>query len=318
MIKYINTMMIPKRITVYALLCLGLVVSCASEDDLSGESVIGLGKTEQEKTALDVWIEEQITLPYGIEVVYYWDKNSTEAGTYTYPPNIEKVQPVLEAVKYLLLELYADKSIGGKDFWKGKNPLKIYLYGGKNVDENGKELLGNDASVGREFFIYNVNEFDVKNKEKVYWLMRSVYHQFAKLLAEIYSYDRYKFAQISGNTYISSTSDMFSFNKTANRYGFFTPYSMLSPENDFAEIVSFYLTNPQQAFKKAKEEALTLPPGTEEELEKEKAKEKAELAHRRLVEKQQFVEEYFRKEVGISIKRLQLLSLQRINIFLNK
>ncbi len=316
--KYINTMMIPKRIAVCVLLFWAVAVSCASEDALSSESVIGLGKTQQEKTELDLWIEQEITKPYGIEVLYHWDKNNTESGTYNYPPKVEKVQPVLETIKYLLLELYKDKTIGGEDFWKGRNPLKIYLYGGENLDENGKELIGNADAVGREFFIYNVNTFDAKDKAKVYKLMRSVYHQFAKLLVEFYPYDRYKFAQISGNAYISSTSEMFSLNKTANKHGFFTPYSMLSPENDFAEIVSFYLTNPQQEFEKAKENALELPPGTDEELEKEKAKEKAAIAHRCLVEKQKFVEEYFRKEVKISIKRLQLLTLQRMNTYLNK
>ncbi len=319
MMKYINVMTSIKQAVVYSLFFLALpVVSCTKKDTLSDNSVIGSGKIEQKKTALDTWIEESITIPYGIEVVYYWEKNSTEIGAYVFPPKIEKVQPVLETINFLWLGLYMDNTIGGKDFWKEKNPLKIYLYGGDNLDENGKKLIGNASSVGREIFIYNVNEFDAKDIAKVYGLMRSVHHQYAKLLAEIYPYDRYKFAQISGSAYISSSSEMFSTNEAANKFGFFTPYSMLSPANDFAEIISFYLTNAQQEMEEAKKTALILPPGTDEELKKEKAKEKAEKAHRCLVEKQQFVEEYFRKEVGINIKRLQLLSLQKMNVFLNK
>ena len=124
---------------------------------------------------------------------YRWDKNTAPKGTYTYPPEVSKVKPVLEAIKYLWLELYSEPSLGGTNFWKGKAPLKIYLYGGKNIDGNGQELI-NSSAVGREFHLYNINNFDPRDKNKVYVLMRIVHHQFARLLGdEIYPYDRQAF-----------------------------------------------------------------------------------------------------------------------------
>ena len=140
-----------------------LTVSCQREK-LSTQSVVDTETAQQVYTDLDKWIETNITLPYGIAVEYRWDKNTAPKGTYTYPPEVSKVKPVLEAIKYLWLELYSEPSLGGANFWKGKAPLKIYLYGGKNIDGNGQELI-NSSTVGREFHLYNINKFRPTRQE---------------------------------------------------------------------------------------------------------------------------------------------------------
>ena len=61
---------------------------------------------------------------------------------------------------------------------------------------------------------------------------------------------------------------------------------MLSAENDFAEMISVPLTNLNTQIEIAKKEA--------------------------------FITDYFNKKVGFSLKRLQLLSLQRLNRFNNR
>ena len=78
---------------------LSFILSCVacSEDKLSGNSVIDENKTQIEATELDNWILNNITKPYGIEVIYRWEKNSNADGVYIYPPKIEKVRAVLEA-----------------------------------------------------------------------------------------------------------------------------------------------------------------------------------------------------------------------------
>ncbi len=360
--------------TLYVVLSF-VALSCSDKEHLSSESVIGAGSSKQAPTALDQWIKTNITIPYGIEVVYYWDSNSAEVGSYTYPPETEKVKPVLEAIKYLGLQLFQQQTTGGKDFWKGKNPLKIYLYGGENINSEGQELIGNESAVAREMFIYDVNNFDPRNKEKVYVLMRSVFHQLARVLGEVFPYDRYRFSLISDKNYPSSSDAINSYGlpkdgiaiytlqyypkkrdlsycrkgipfqyfdneqdcikaheaagidktcffceypqENANKEGFFTFHSRLSPESDFAEVVSVFLTNSPSKMENAKRIAL-IPRSADTEEEEIIAKEKAEEAFRCLNEKQQFVENYFRNEVGISIKKLQLLSLQRMHTFLNK
>ena len=349
-----------------AIAFLFLLVSCHKEK-LSSQSVVESETTQQAYTELDSWIEDNITLPYGIAIEYRWDKNAAQKGTYTYPPEVTKVKPVLEAIKYLWLELYTEASLGGSNFWKGKAPLKIYLYGGKNVDGNGQELINNNSAVGREFHLYNINDFNPRDKDKVYVLMRSVHHQFARLLGdEIYPYDRQTFLSISQKDYrtvfnnqlyglptdgialyalryypkkrdlntcttelpfqyfqslaqcqnahaqagISEDCYFCNFTQnTPNHAGFFTFQAMISAENDFAEMISIPLTNLSSQIDIAKNIAKTPTGSTEKEMQR------AALSYNNLLKKEAFVAEYFNKKVGFSLKRLQLLSLQRINRF---
>lgn len=67
------------------------------------------------------------------------------------------------------------------------------MYGGRNVDGNGMELLDNLEATTNEMFLYNVNEFNPQDEDKVFILMRSVHHQFARHLMELFPYDRSKF-----------------------------------------------------------------------------------------------------------------------------
>jgi len=65
------------------------VLNCiaCSEDKLNEVSVIDEGKAQIESTELDNWILNNITKPYGMEVIYRWEKNNNSAGVFIYPPN---------------------------------------------------------------------------------------------------------------------------------------------------------------------------------------------------------------------------------------
>ena len=125
------------RRSLYLLVISFLLAGCEEEASLSARSVVEAGETEREKTELDKWILDTFTRPYGIEVEYRWDKNAVQNGSYIYPPEL-----------------------GGDKFLLGNNPLKIYMYGGRNVDGNGMELLDNLEATTNEMFLYNVNEFN--------------------------------------------------------------------------------------------------------------------------------------------------------------
>ena len=57
------------------------VLNCiaSSEDKLNEVSVIDEGKAQIEATELDKWMLNNITKPYGIEVIYRWEKNNNSA-----------------------------------------------------------------------------------------------------------------------------------------------------------------------------------------------------------------------------------------------
>lgn len=316
------------RGSLYFLVTSFLLAGCEKEAPLSDRSVVEAGAVEREKTELDKWILDTFTLPYGIEVEYRWDKNVVQNGSYIYPPEVANVKSVLKAIKALWIDLYTSPDLGGEKFLLGKNPLKIYMYGGRNVDGNGMELLDNPEATTNEMFLYNINEFDPKDEDKVFVLMRSVHHQFARHLMELFPYDRNSFLSISRNKYIESTTPIawifkgethgrrvFVLARYANRKGFFTYHSLLSPEKDFAEIISSKLTHTPKDILKALTEAKTpYTAGSDQDLQYA-YNEQAVQAYKELTEKQKLVEDYFNKEIKISLNYLQLRSIKQLKAF---
>ncbi len=308
-----------------------IIPGCGKEEKLSEHSVVECNSVLREYTELDKWIHDTLTLPYGIEVDYHWDKNNAQKGSYTYPPEAENVKKVLETIKELWIDLYMQDEFGGEKFMLGKNPVKIYMYGGKNLDANGVELLYNSTATASEMYLYNVNDFDSKNEEKVFILMRSVHHQFARRLMEIFPYDRDKFLSVSQNRYSPSTSynifpllssitraKLFGLSDFAHRRGFFTLHSFLSAEDDFAEIISAKLTHtPKQILKALNVAKTPLQDEDDPELQ-QRYNEEAKQAHKELAEKQDLVEEYFKKKIGLRLNRLQMESVKRMKVFLKK
>lgn len=308
------------------------VLNCiaCSEDKLNEVSVIDEGKAQIESTELDNWILNNITKPYGIEVIYRWEKNTNSAGVFIYPPKVEKVRAVLEAVKELGLETYRLNEVGGKDFLLGRVPIKLYLYGGGNPDENGVERLYNPQLTAAEMCLYNVNDFEAGNADKVFVLMRSVHHQLAKRLMQLMNYDYDKFFAISGHRYTGTTEpiaaplgyaqtgkEKFGLDSYANKRGFYTMLSFLSAEDDFAEIISSTLTSTPKEVYDAGVAAKTPDTDIDPEVNARYAKE-AEQAYKEFVEKQDFVNEYVQKNWHINLKQMQVISVRRINAYLKQ
>ena len=184
-----------------------LLQACTNES-LSEQSVVDAGAVQNPQTELDRWIADSITAPYNIEVVYRWQKNANTGTTFVSPPKPDNVKAILRAVRELCFETYRQENLGGADFLQGKTPLRIYLYGGQNVDENGVELLNNPQLTPSEMCIFRVDYFKAGDANKMYALMRSVHHQFARRLAELVAYDRDKFTAISGHRYTGSTEPL--------------------------------------------------------------------------------------------------------------
>ena len=309
---------------IFLVLLTAFTLMGCSNEKLSDRSVVDDGKKQIENTELDKWILDNITKPYGIEVIYRWEKNASGTGTFIYPPKIEKVRAVLEAVKELGLETYQLKEVAGEDFLRGRVPIKLYLYGGGNPDENGVERLYNHQLTAAEMCLYHVNDFNPKDADKLYVLMRSVHHQLAKRLMQLIPYDRDKFSSISANRYTGSTEpiaaplsyartgkEKFGLDSYANKRGFYTMLSFLSAEDDFAEIISATLTSKPKELADAAVTAKTPDTDIDPEVAQRYAKE-AEQAYKEFMEKQAFVNEYVQKAWHINLKQMQVISVRRL------
>ena len=311
-------------------LLLPCLLQACTNDSLSPQSVVDAGSAQNRQAELDRWIADSITAPYNIEVVYRWQKNANTGTTFVSPPKPDNVKAILRAVRELCFETYRQENLGGEHFLQGKTPLRVYLYGGNNVDENGVELLNNPLLTPSEMRIFRVDDFKAGDTDNMYALMRSVHHQFARRLAELVAYDRDKFTAISGHRYTGSTEplaaplgyskkekDYFGLADYANKRGFYTMQAFLSAEDDFAEIISSTLCATPKEVNDAINTAQTPDQDSDPEVQQQYNKE-AEQAYKEIVAKQAFVEQYMQKSLHINFKQLQIASLRRINNYIKQ
>lgn len=320
--------MIYRYIAILLISC-STLVGCRQEEQLSKQSVVEQGYVSKPKTELEEWIMEHLTKPYGIEVVYRSNVTNQSLHQNIYPPKPERVKAVLEAVERLWIQVYTHEQIGGVSFFKRMRPYRIYMYGGRNLDANGVELLHNPVGPTLEMNIYNVNTFDETDEEQVYVLTRSLHYQFARRFMELYPYDIRTYHQISTGRYSSTSKDIADLYKNLNRkeffdlnfyamqQGIFTLSGMLSPEDDLADLISIYLTHTLHSLQESID--LVKEPEEDEDPEiQERNRQEAERAYRALNTKLIFVREYFSKRIGIPIELLQAICLKKTQEFLPK
>ena len=313
------------RIFNYISLVLLFSLTACTEDALSPHSVVDAQAGHTARTPLDQWIEDELTTPYGMAVEYRWNKYTAPIQGYTTPPDTTHIREVLLTVKDLWIDLYNSSNTGGTDFLKDKKPLKIYLFGGPNLDGNGVELLCNPEATHIEMYLFNVNTFSPEDYRCVYKLMRSVHQQFAKRLMEVFPYDRNAYGAISqpfytsGSTdfiakrlkYIKDEMDLFGIVNYGLINGMFTYYSFLSAEDDLAEMISIHLLHTPKEISQLMEQAREPHADPNDEVyEEEKAV--LEARHQELVKKRDMMMEFFKNEVGIPLNVLQKLSLKKL------
>lgn len=312
-----------KRITVRKIHLVSLLVGCLAlsacqKEALDANSVIDKYLPLEKQTELDRWISSEFT-PYNLQVLYRWQKEHFPSGSVAIPPKTEQVKPVLEAVKMLLLNLYTQSKAGGKDFFKDKGFVRLSLLGGYELEDNGVLMrLWYPRTASNELFAFDVNAYDHRDKQSIYRLMRSIHHQFARRLIEQIPYDRDAFLAIAPKAYGSlalppSPSEVYrrvGLSPYAHRRGFYTLYSMAGPEQEFAEIISVMLLHTAVELK-AVEDVAARPIDPEDPQSVAEAAE----AYRALRAKRTFVEHYFKHQVGISLSRLQLLSLKQLDTY---
>lgn len=322
------------NMTKYALYILALsgLLSACSEEDLSSASIL---PQQEQATVLDSWLEEHIAKPYQAEVIYRWDRNHAPLATYTYPPKIEQVRPVLEALEATVLKMYSDKAFFPSQDFMPRNPiLKIYLYGGSNIDQQGIDMPFDREAPAISMRIYNVDKFDPSKPEEVYRLVRSAQHQIAKHLMDIHPYDHNRFLQISGQRYTGSTEafadayksyqregtalkERMGLNRYAYSRGFYSILAMLSARDDLAEMYSITMTSTPAEIDAAERDA-AIPDRADGDADaSQRYREEAIIAHKAFVEKRQFLTSYISSQWRTTLQRLQLQSLTLINQYNN-
>lgn len=225
---------------IYTLLfAASIVLGACNEDKLDSHSIFNTESPE--RNAFDTWLLLNYIVPYNIQFNYkYIDKESD--NTYNLiPAEYDKCVAMAKLTKYLWIDSYNE--LLGETFIKTYCPRMIQLIGSKAYNSQGSVVLGT-AEGGLKITLYNVNELDVNNPNIDFlntWFFKTMHHEFAHILHQTKNYST-DFNLIStdyqGPSWLNLESD-----EIANTMGFITRYASFSPDEDFVEITSNYITH---------------------------------------------------------------------------
>jgi len=224
-----------------ASLSLVTLASCKKKDDLS-KPILGLGGDTWEKGPVDIWISDNLTKPYNIEVKYRWDATELQLNKTLVPPALTQVVPVMDAVKKAWLQTYLD--IAGEVFVKQLMPKQFVLVGSANYNSDGSFTLGT-AEGGRKVVLYEINKFDHKNVPVVLEMLRTIHHEFGHILHQNIMYPL-EYKKITPGGYTAAWYNVSEAN--AREKGFITQYAQNNTDDDFVEMIATMMTVGRQGF----------------------------------------------------------------------
>lgn len=234
-----------KKYLLYALLAVSTgtaLVSC-SEDDLNAESVITIDK--KQANDFDKWLTANFVNPYNLEFKYRYEYKETDANYYTIPAELNQAIEMAHLVKYLCLESYDE--VAGIDFTRNYFPKMIFTIGEWEYRNNGTIILGT-AESGKKILLTGVNYLDTYKSSPAalnHYYFKTIHHEFTHILNQTKEYSA-EFKLITGNSYVADSWSKEPFNVGYLERGFISDYAQHSDTEDFAEMMSLYVTNSKE------------------------------------------------------------------------
>lgn len=227
-----------KKHYICLLLAAVLCLSCNNDEDIdNGNSIF-----DTEKGVLndfDQWLLSNYVYPYNIEVKYLLDDTETDVKYDLVPADCDKSLALMKIVKHVWLEAYDE--VWGIEQTKVYVPKLINLIGNVAYTQSGM-ILG-QAEGGLKVTLFRVNEIDVDNIDPGQlneFYFKTMHHEFTHILNQKKAYDT-SFNRITESDYVGSSWYQIS-SEEALRKGFISPYAMDRATEDFAELVSIYVT----------------------------------------------------------------------------
>lgn len=234
-----------KKYLLYALLAVftGTALVSCSEDDLNAESVITIDK--KQANDFDKWLTANFVNPYNLEFKYRYEYKETDADYYTIPAELNQAIEMAHLVKYLCLESYDE--VAGIDFTRNYFPKMIFTIGEWEYRNNGTIILGT-AESGKKILLTGVNYLDTYKSSPAalnHYYFKTIHHEFTHILNQTKEYSA-EFKLITGNSYVADSWSKEPFNVGYLERGFISDYAQHSDTEDFAEMMSLYVTNSKE------------------------------------------------------------------------
>lgn len=216
-------------------------LSC-QEEKLNPVSVITVDKYEQND--FDKWLEVNYVNPYNIAFKYRFEQNESDLNYYTIPADYDLAVKMAHLVKYLCVDTYDE--VAGIDFTRGYFPKMFFLIGEWEYRNNGTYILGT-AEGGKKILLSGINYLNYyigDPNDLNYYYIKTIHHEFTHILNQTKDFP-VDFKMVTGSGYVADSWSEAPFNVEYLNNGFISSYAQHSEGEDFAEMVSIYVTNPQ-------------------------------------------------------------------------
>lgn len=221
-----------------------LSFSACQKDDLNPDSVI---KVETAPTTeLDKWLNDNYVKPYNIDFKYRFELNESDMNYYTVPADYDEAVIMAHLVKYLCIDTYDE--VASVDFTREYFPKMFFLIGEFEYRNNGTFILGT-AEGGKKILLSGVNYLSAMLKQGPealnHYYIKTIHHEFTHILNQIKDYPT-DFKQVTGSGYVADNWSEEPYNKEYLKNGFISDYAQHLDGEDFAEMLSIYVTNTQE------------------------------------------------------------------------
>lgn len=220
-------------------------VSCQS-DEMSSTSIFVDPKIE--RTDFENWLYNEYLVPYNIDFKYRMEDIESDMNYNLSPATVEKSKEMAVLLKHLCLETYTEVT-GSTDFIRSYFPKVVHLIGSAAYKNNGTMVLGT-AEGGLKMSLYYINNIrlnDYAHLKRYYF--RTIFHEFAHIFHQKRAYSA-DFKEISGKDYVSdSWNSAWTSDTEARGKGFISKYASSETDEDFVEVLAFYVTSTPEEWK---------------------------------------------------------------------
>lgn len=236
---------------IYSLVLAAIValsVTSCSNDDPKDDTIFPTTTTANDP--FDKWLEANYTYPYNVDFKYKMEDVYSDMKYHLVPADSAKSAKLAIITKFLWFDAYAE--CVGPDFVKANVPRIIHLIGSPAYNSGQGTMVLGTAEGGLIVTLYMVNkltnqmltDYDTMNE----YYFHTIHHEFTHILNQKKPYSE-NFQHITESGYISG--DWYRKNqRMANTQGFVTPYAMSEAREDFAEMLSVYVTTPPSGWQK--------------------------------------------------------------------
>ncbi len=226
------------------------VTQCAEEKE--NECYVRPQTAEESTHPNDVYLKENMLIPYGTAVRWRWDNRFIDPNEEATPIKAEYVIPVTKLIKYFWIDVFESQGEAGKKIIETLFPPEIQ-YIGSYIYLKGAVKLGY-AEGGARITLLNLNNYDLTNKD---WLtsakggvLNTIHHEFAHLFHQNYGFpDGFVgLTDYKGNGWKSLNPKEGKPFSESLALGCVSDYATNGESDDFADLVAHFLIMPPTEF----------------------------------------------------------------------